>query len=134
MPRAVATSHASVSGKRPENEDFVGLVTPNAGDQESKGIIVVIADGVSGHAGGRYAAEYSVRGLLNDYYATPESWTPAEALERVLYAINSWVVGEAQRRRELTGMATTLTALVLRGRRFTIAHVGDTRAYLLRDG
>ncbi|MDQ2693806.1 MAG: serine/threonine-protein phosphatase, partial [Pseudomonadota bacterium] len=133
-PLSVVASHATAAGKRPANEDFVGLVTPVGAELARKGVIAAIADGVSGHVGGREAAEYTVRGLLTDYYATPDAWTPAEALERVLKALNNWVLGEAQRRRECTGMATTLTVLVLRGRHYTVAHVGDSRAYLLRQG
>ena len=134
MPLTVVASHTTATGKREANEDFVGLVTPVGAERARKGVIAAVADGVSGHAGGREAAEYTVRGLLADYYATPDAWTPAEALERVLTALNNWVLAEAQRRREFTGMATTLTALVLRGRHYTVAHVGDSRAYLLREG
>lgn len=134
MPLTVAIGHASAAGPRPANEDFVGAATPTGADLAAKGIVAAVADGVSGHAGGREAAEYTVRGLLTDYYATPDTWETSVALERVLAAINRWVVAQAQQRREVAGMASTLTALVLRGRRYTIAHVGDTRAYRLRAG
>jgi protein phosphatase len=50
----------------------------------------------------------------------------------VLSAINRWLHGQTASRYEAGGMATTLTALVLRGRRFHYAHVGDTRLYRLR--
>jgi serine/threonine protein phosphatase PrpC len=133
MPLEVATGHATDNGPRAVNEDFVGMVTPTGDVLASKGIVLALADGVSGHAGGREAAEYTVRGLLADYYATPDTWDTTTALDRVLVAINRWVVGQAQVKREVSGMATTLTALVLRGRRAVYAHVGDTRAYRLRD-
>ena len=134
MPLEVTTGHATATGPRPQNEDFVGMVTPAGDELARKGIVLAIADGVSGHAGGREAAEYTVRGLLTDYYATPDTWETTVALDRVLIAINRWVISQAQVRREVSGMATTLTALVLRGRRAVFAHVGDTRAYRLRGG
>lgn len=134
MPLTVSIGHASVTGARERNEDFVGMVTPNEPELSSKGLIAAVADGVSGNAGGREAAEYTVRGLLADYYATPDTWTVTQALERVLQAINAWVCRQGTARRELAGMATTLTALVLRGRFYYFAHVGDTRLYLLRAG
>jgi serine/threonine protein phosphatase PrpC len=84
--------------------------------------------------GGREAAEYTVRGLLSDYYATPDTWSVPHALDKVVAALNRWVMAEAGRQAELAGMATTLTALVLRGRRYVCAHVGDSRLYLLRAG
>ncbi len=134
MPLEVTTGHATATGPRPQNEDFVGMVTPTGDELARKGIVLAIADGVSGHAGGREAAEYTVRGLLTDYYATPDTWETTVALDRVLIAINRWVISQAQVRREVSGMATTLTALVLRGRRAVFAHIGDTRAYRLRNG
>lgn len=134
MPLEVSVGHATSAGVRPANEDFVGLVTPVGDELARKGVIAVIADGVSGHSGGREAAEYTGRGVLTDYYATPDTWEVTLALDRVLQAINRWVIAQAQARREIAGMATTLTALVVRGRRMVIAHVGDTRAYRLRAG
>jgi serine/threonine protein phosphatase PrpC len=133
MPLVISTGHHSVAGVRPRNEDFVGMVTPNEPELSSKGIIAAIADGVSGNEGGREAAEYAVRGLLSDFYATPDTWEITTALEKVLVAINSWVQQQGSVRKELAGMASTLTTLVLRGRMYYTAHVGDTRCYLLRD-
>jgi serine/threonine protein phosphatase PrpC len=133
MHLAVELGHATHSGTREHNEDFVGMVSPT-GPERHKGFLLVIADGVSGNSGGREAAEYCVRGLIADYYATPDTWEPLAALDRVLQPLNRWVLSQAQHRRELGGMATTLTALLLRGRSYYVAHVGDTRAYLLRDG
>ena len=110
------------------------MTTPTGTELDAKGLLAAVADGVSGERGGREAAEYSVRGLLADYYATPDTWAIPHALDRVLNANNRWLISQASTRRELEGMMTTLTALVLRGRRYSVAHVGDSRAYLLRDG
>lgn len=134
MALTVAVGHASRTGPRERNEDFVGMVTPDEPERSTKGIIAAIADGVSGNAGGREAAEYTVRGLLNDYYATPDTWPVTQALERVLNAINSWVQKHGSLRAELAGMATTLTTVVLRGGFYYFSHIGDTRLYLLRAG
>lgn len=134
MPLSVLTSYASRTGLRERNEDFVGMATPKEPDLSTKGMLAAIADGISGNAGGREAAEYTVRGLLTDYFATPETWPVTQAMDRVLKAINSWVQAQGAKNRELAGMATTLTAVVLRGSFYYFAHVGDTRLYLLRGG
>lgn len=134
MPLAIAAGHATAVGVRERNEDFVGMVTPNEPELSSKGLIAAIADGVSGNEGGREASEYAVRGLLTDYYATPDTWPITQALDRVIKATNSWVQRQGSVRKELAGMATTLTCVVLRGRFYHFAHVGDTRLYLLRAG
>ncbi len=134
MPLIFTAAHHSQTGLRDQNEDFVGIVTPSEPEISTKGIIAAVADGVSGSAGGREAAEYTVRGLLTDYYATPDTWPVTQSLDRVIKAINSWVQKQGSVRAEAGGMATTLTALVVRGSFYFFAHVGDTRLYLLRNG
>lgn len=110
------------------------MVMPDEPELSSKGMLAAIADGVSGNEGGREASEYTIRGLLSDYYATSDTWPVTQSLDRVLKAINSWVQHQGSIRAELAGMATTLTSLVLRGNFYYFAHVGDTRLYLLRKG
>lgn len=134
MTLAVSIGQCSITGPRPRNEDFVGAVTPTGETLDAKGVLLAVADGVGGHAKGREAAEFTVRGLLNDYYATPDTWRVAQAIDQVLGALNRWLVAHAARTRESAGMATTLSALVLRGTRWYLAHVGDSRIYLYRDG
>ena len=134
MPLCVKVGQSSQTGPRERNEDFCGVVTPEGAERDHKGIIAAIADGIGGHKGGREAAEYTVRGLLADYYATPDTWSVPKALDRVIVPLNRWVMSEANRHPDLADMATTLTVLVLRGRRYVCAHVGDTRLYLFREG
>jgi protein phosphatase len=124
--------YATDQGPRPRNEDFGGFVTPEPGTAAVKGWLAALADGVSGGVHGREAAESTVRNLLADYYATPETWEVAHALDTILQSLNRWLVGQVASRREAGGMACTLSALVLRGRRWHLAHVGDTRIYRLR--
>ena len=74
-PRLQASlGYSSLTGPRPRNEDFCGAATPEGPELDAKGILAVVADGVGGHANGREASEYTVRGLLSDYYATPDTW------------------------------------------------------------
>jgi len=134
MPLQVAVGYASLTGPRERNEDFCGLATPAGLELENKGVIAAVADGIGGHKGGREAAEYSVRGLLADYYATPDTWSVPHAIETVMTALNRWVIAEAGRNAEMAGMATTLSALVLRGRRYYTAHIGDSRIYRMQGG
>jgi len=128
---SVAVGYASHTGKRRDNEDFCGFVTPGEAELETKGILLAVADGVSASGVGREAAEYAVRSVLSDYYATPDTWEVARSLDRVVDAANRWLVAQGTARRQSAGMATTLSALVLRGSRYHVAHVGDTRVYRL---
>jgi protein phosphatase len=126
--------YTSLAGLRPRNEDYCAGVTPDGEALENKGILIAVADGVGGHANGREASEYCVRSLLADYYSTPDTWSIPQSLDKVIVALNRWLYSHSRRARETAGMATTLSAVVLRGRRYAIAHVGDTRVYLLRNG
>lgn len=130
----VSLGHASAQGPRPRNEDFVGAATPEGEELEAKGMLLAVADGVGGHAHGREAAEQTVRSLLADYFSTPQTWSVDKSVDTVLGAVNRWLLGQSAKAREYAGMATTLTAVVLRGRRYHVAHVGDSRAYRWRAG
>ncbi len=122
----------SLAGAKPENEDFAGAMLPEIG-REGMGVIAAIADGVSTGGLGKEASQTTVTSLVRDYYGTPQTWDVTVALDRIISAQNSWLAATNRRREPALGM-TTLTAMVLRGHSYTLAHVGDTRAYLLRGG
>ncbi|MBI2749803.1 MAG: bifunctional protein-serine/threonine kinase/phosphatase [Burkholderiales bacterium] len=123
---------ASQAGTKRINEDFCGAMLPEPG-QEGRGAIAAVADGVSWGGMGKEAAQTTVVSLLRDYYGTPETWDTTVALDRIISSQNAWLCGINRRRQPAMGV-TTLTALVLRGQSYALAHVGDSRAYLLRDG
>jgi serine/threonine protein phosphatase PrpC len=95
---------------------------------------VAVADSVGGNVGGAVAAALAVDALVCTLGGHP--WDDAEAaLRSAVEAANDVLRAAVGRTPALTGMATTLTAAVLDRRgRLVLAHVGDTRAYLLRDG
>lgn len=130
MPLQLTIGEASATGPRRENQDALRVVTPAPALAASKGHLVALADGVSQCADGGLAARATLQTLAIDYYATPETWPVAQSLDRLLVAQNRWLqaAGNGQ------PLLTTLTALVLRGRRFTLAHVGDCRAYRWHAG
>ena len=123
--------YTSLAGTKPINEDFAGAMLPGKGEQDM-GVIMALADGVSMGGMGKEAAQTTVTSLVRDYFCTPPTWDTSVALDRIIAAQNAWLVALNKRRPELG--FTTLTALVLRGQTYTLAHVGDTRCYLLRDG
>lgn len=121
---------ASATGPREENQDAIRVVTPAPALAASKGYLFALADGVSQCADGGLAARATLQALALDYYSTPETWAVAQSLDRLLVAHNRWLQANGGGQ----PLLTTLTALVLRGRRFTIAHVGDCRAYRFHAG
>lgn len=132
MSLQISVGQATHIGSREQNEDYAGCVTPEPSLTQMKGALLAVADGVGGGEAGREAAEFTVRGVLSDYYATPDTWEVPYALDKILTAINRWLLAQANSRREFSGMATTLSALILRGSRYYTAHVGDSRIYRLR--
>lgn len=122
----------SRAGRKPRNEDAIGVATPSAAEFVARGAVFAIADGISACDHGDRAAQYAVRGVLNDYYATPDTWAPPIALDRVITAQNRWLRSQRGNGSDAS-LATTLSLLVLNGSRYCIAHVGDTRVYRLRD-
>ncbi len=130
MQLELSIGEASETGPRAENQDAIRIVTPSAGLAASKGCLFALADGVSQCADGGLAARATLQALAMDYYATPETWAVAQALDRLLLAQNRWLQANGGGQ----PLLTTLSALVLRGRRFTLAHVGDCRAYRWHQG
>ena len=120
-----SAGEAAATGPRAENQDALRIVTPTPALAASKGSLFALADGVSQCADGGLAARATLQALALDYYATPETWAVAQSLDRLLIAHNRWLQANGGGQ----PLLTTLTALVLRGRRFTLAHVGDCRAY-----
>lgn len=116
----------SATGPRAENQDAIRVVTPAPALAASKGYLFALADGVSQCADGGLASRATLQALAMDYYATPETWSVVQALDRLLLAQNRWLLAN--------GLLTTLSALILRGRRFTLAHVGDCRVYRWHAG
>ena len=125
----VDIGHATERAARAVNEDFAAAAR-HAPHEESLGFIAAIADGVSTGGQGLMAAQTSVMALVEDYFAAPATWDTTVVLDRVISAHNSWL--SAHNRRNLEAAMSTLTAVALRGHTWTLAHVGDTRAYLLR--
>lgn len=130
MSLELRIAEASASGPRDENQDAIRIVTPALHLAASKGHLLALADGVSHCADGGLAARATLQALALDYYSTPETWSVSQALDRLLTAHNRWLRcnGGGQ------PLLTTLSLLVLRGQRYTLAHIGDCRVYLLRDG
>ncbi|MBV4537141.1 MULTISPECIES: bifunctional protein-serine/threonine kinase/phosphatase [Pseudomonas] len=130
MSLQLSFAQATATGPRAENQDALRLVTPAPELAASKGYLFALADGVSQCADGGLAARASLQALALDYYATPATWAVPQALDRLLLAQNRWLRAQGSGQ----PLLTTLSALVIRGRRFTLAHVGDCRVYRWHQG
>ena len=130
MSLKLSIAQASAIGPRQQNQDALRVVTPITELAASKGYVCAMADGVSQCADGGMAARSTLQALALDYYATPQTWSVAQALARLLLARNRWLQANGGGQ----PLLTTLSALVLRGQRFTLAHVGECRVYRWLNG
>jgi serine/threonine protein phosphatase PrpC len=110
---------------------------------DERGYGMLVADGMGGAAAGEFAAELAVLTLINLVLDTPDWILSSEEkeAERVLQRmaeryrqIDDLIKDHGDREPELAGMGTTMTVACSLGPRLVLAHVGDSRAYLLRAG
>ncbi|MEJ2679850.1 MAG: Stp1/IreP family PP2C-type Ser/Thr phosphatase [Gemmatimonadota bacterium] len=122
------SAHRTDTGRvRRQNEDAL-LVRPDIG-------VYAVADGMGGHAAGEVASAIAVETIDRTVQeAAARGTDPLEVIEDAVLAANAAILAEARRDPAQQGMGTTATVLVTNGdTRYRIAHVGDSRAYLLRE-
>ncbi len=131
--RVVGAMRTDVGRIRSSNEDAVAFVAPADGVPEAKlGYFALVADGMGGHAAGEVASALAAEVVRRVFFSLD---VPApQALKTAFETANRAIFDRAARDPECTGMGTTCTAIVIRDNRLWLAHVGDSRAYLLRDG
>jgi serine/threonine protein phosphatase PrpC len=115
------------------NEDVVIYRVPTADDPVAHlGMMAVVADGMGGHAAGEVASQIAAQTLLLLYYQ--QDRPVPQALAEGIAAANKVIYEHGRENPECTGMGTTCTVLVIRDDQAWIGHVGDSRAYIVRDG
>lgn len=124
----LTVGQATDAGVKKENEDCIGLRVPDQPLLTIKGAVAVVADGVSAAEAGKEASETCVRNFIGDYYATPDAWAVKTAGQKILLALNRWLVGQSQ----IRGHLSTLSALILKSQQAYIFHIGDSRIYRQR--
>jgi len=118
---------------RPANEDAVAYVIPSANDPNAaRGSLLILADGMGGHEAGEVASGLAIEVVRRVYYARAEP--VPDSLLIAFEAANRAILEHGRKFPECKGMGTTCTALVVQEDRLWLAHVGDSRAYLLRNG
>ncbi len=112
----------------------VGLVREGNEDSGYAGPrLLAVADGMGGHAAGEVASSATIEELVN-VESVGTDGDPLEALEAAVAAANARIREMVAQDPARQGMGTTLTALFWNGQALALAHIGDSRAYLLRDG
>ncbi len=94
--------------------------------------LLIVADGMGGHRGGEVASRMAVD-TVAEYLGAPRPYSPAE-LEAAIQEANLRVFAESSANPDLHGMGTTMTLCALSENTASFAHVGDSRAYMMRNG
>lgn len=123
--RSAASTHVGM--RRQANEDRYAIV-PELG-------LFLVADGMGGHQAGQVASQLAAEAAIRAVDALQgASVSLAERLRHAVACANREIFAAARAKPELAGMGTTFVGMLFGGERLALAHVGDSRAYLLRGG
>lgn len=122
-----ATSHVGLV--RSENQDAYGSFPANNPESASERLFIV-ADGMGGHLGGKEASRIALLEVPKVFFNNKKA-TVEERLREAFSQANNCIYDKAQTGNGFDRMGTTCTALALTNGQISIAHVGDTRAYLI---
>ena len=123
--RSAASTHIGM--RRQNNQDRYALV-PDLG-------LYLVADGMGGHRAGQVASQVACEGAMRAIETLQgASVSLAERLRHAVASVNREIFTTARAKPDLRGMGTTLVAILFGGERMALAHVGDSRAYVLRQG
>jgi serine/threonine protein phosphatase PrpC/aminoglycoside phosphotransferase len=118
-------------GRKPANQDCHGVVLAREPQRSSKGVALVLADGISSSDVSGTASASAVAAFLEDYYSTPDAWSVKTSAERVLGAVNTWLYAQTRQSQgrydQDRGYVCTLAAMVIKSSTAHLFHVGDTR-------
>jgi PPM family protein phosphatase len=127
-------SHYAIGGRNNLEDRVAARHIRTAGGLELS--VAMVADGIGGHNAGEIAAQLALNVVYESLETSPIR-NPAQlpqALRRALERANAVVYREALADKSKQGMGTTGTVVVIHDQRLYLAHVGDSRAYLVRNG
>jgi protein phosphatase len=129
-----AALRSDVGLVRSENQDFgTYTTTDEERDSSTGGRLLIVADGMGGHRGGATASRLAAETVKAQYLGSDTPDIPT-ALRESLSRANARIYSEAQSNPDLRGMGTTTSVLAVRGGEGWLAHVGDSRIYMVREG
>ena len=111
----VSIGQFSSAGRKERNDDSYGVAVPAQPLLATKGVAMAIADGMSSSEAAKTASETCVRGFLEDYFGTHESWAVKTSAGRVLTGLNRWLYSQSQRQFDSeSALVTTFSGLILK--------------------
>lgn len=125
---------SDVGRVRKNNEDYIICFIPTDAEELKKnGSLFIVADGVGGAAKGEVASHFAADTVIYEYYNN-EELPPAERLAKAIEYASREIFNHSQANGNFTRMATTIVAALVLQNNLIVAHVGDSRLYLVREG
>jgi len=126
-------AYCTTAGIKPQNEDCAGVHVPEDSYlNQSKGITLVVADGVSSAEAGKDASHTAVTRFIDEYYQTPDTWSAGHCGEKILSTINLRLYRQSHEfATESKGYLTTFSAVVVKSQTAHFFHIGDSRIFRL---
>lgn len=132
--RTTTAAASDVGRKRSGNEDSFALwVSDDSGREHPADTLLVVCDGMGGSNAGEVASRIAVDAVVRTFQEAADD-DAGEVLVQAVEAANVEVWEHSRTRTDLNGMGTTCTVVALKGDAACVAHVGDSRAYLVRGG
>ncbi len=128
----------SSAGIKAENQDAFAAFVPERVDLRAKGAVAAIADGVSSASKAAEASQLAVTQFIQEYYATPETWSTQKSAAKVLTSLNHWLYSQGGLVEDLVHentpqWLTTFSAFIGKSNTGYVFHVGDTRVTRYRS-
>src|SRR5689334_9947761 len=118
---------------RNRNEDSILAEPPESPDALAHGWLGIVADGLGGHRRGDVASQLAVETTREVFYRATRSASIGEQLRLAVEKANDVIRRKGETSDEFKETASTITAAVIDGPRLTVAQVGDSRCYLIRN-
>jgi serine/threonine protein kinase len=133
---AISFGGFSTKGDKNENQDAFALKKNEGIDLELKGHVAVIADGVSSANCAAQASQMSVCHFINEYLATPETWSVNKSAAKVIASLNNWLYSRqlvTNNKDTSEQWFSTFSGLILKGEHAHIFHIGDCQIVKIND-
>jgi len=133
MFKVFAATHTGLVRKH--NEDsYIVFIPSDTETMVNKGALFAVADGVGGRAKGEIASKLALKTLKETYYFSENTSPIPELLKMSFLKAHEHIMSTSYKFPECRGMATTCTALIITTKEAYLAHIGDSRCYLFRNG
>lgn len=132
-PQLFVGARTDVGAVRSRNEDSILFEPASSDEARAHGWLGIVADGLGGHRSGDVASKLAVKTTRDAFYRPALEKLTKDRLTRAVQLANQAILQDGHSSDDKLDMASTITAAVIEGPVLTVAQVGDSRGYLIRN-